>query len=256
MFHDHQSTYRASLTWTIESNLFGPNEVTHKCERHVMESSVFQCLCTCIRALALKAITDKLPSWKPSVDAPTLSNQLDSLYPNAMRSEFSHHYISGRKKDLFLNIPNYNSITLSESPGESLLQPARKFKKQMPTRRHLSKGEKGFPVKKVFNRKTSKRDGTARFANEKTRAMKSKSAPRDKTTLKNLATNTSGGALSQSQLEAAAKLSKMHEPKTCITCKSPGCNQSKCLLLHTFFCGVVHQKDLMFDQQTYVVYKF
>ena len=256
MFHDHQSTYSASLTWTIASNLFGPNEVTHKCERHVMESSFFQCPCTCIRALALKAITDKLPGWKPSDDAPTLSNQLDSLYLNAMRSEFSHHYISGRKIDLFLNIPNYDSITLSQSLGESLLQPARKFKKQMPTRRHLSKGEKGFPVKKAFNRKTSKRDGTARFANEKTRAMKSKSAPRDKTTLRNLANNTAGGALSQSQLEAAAELSKMHEPKTCIACKSPGCNQSKCLLLHTFFRGVVRRKDLVFDQQTYVVYKF
>ena len=38
MFHDHQSTCHASLTWTIASNLFGPKEVTHKCERHVMES--------------------------------------------------------------------------------------------------------------------------------------------------------------------------------------------------------------------------
>ena len=256
MFHDHQSTYCASLTWTIASNLFGPKEVTHKCERHVMESSVFQCPCTCIRALARKAINDELPGWKPSDDSPTLSNQLDSLYPNAMRSEFCHHHVSGRKTSLSLKIPNYDSVTLSQSPGTPLLQPARKFKKQMPTRRHLSRGEKGFPAKKALYRKTPKRDGTARFANEKTRAMRSKSAPRDKKTLRNLAGNAAGGALSQSQLEAAAKLSKIHEPKTCITCKTSGCNQSKCLLLHTFFRGIVNRKDLVFDREIYVVYKF
>ena len=41
---------------------------------------------------------------------------------------------------------------------------------------------------------------------KKTRAMRSKSAPRDKNTLQNLASNAAGGALSQSQLEAAYKL--------------------------------------------------
>ena len=167
MFHDHQFTYRASLTWTIASNLFGPKEVTHKCERHMIESSVFQCPCTCIRALARKAINNKLPGWKPSDDAPTLSNQLDSLCRNAMRSEYCHHHISGRKTSLSLKIPNHDSVILSQSPEASLLQPAQKFKKQMPTRPHLSKGKKGFPAKKALHRKTPKRDGTYCFANEK-----------------------------------------------------------------------------------------
>ena len=120
----------------------------------------------------------------------------------------------------------------------------------------MSKGEKGFPGKKGPTRKSSKRDGTSRFVNEKTRAMRSKSAPRDKNILRNLAANDAGGALSQSQLEAAAELSKEHKPKRCMTCKRSGCNQSKCLLLHTFFRGVVNRKDLVFDQQEYVVCKF
>ena len=206
MFHDHQFTYRASLTWTIASNLFGPKEVTHKCERHMIESSVFQCPCTCIRALARKAINNKLPGWKPSDDAPTLSNQLDSLCRNAMRSEYCHHHISGRKTSLSLKIPNHDSVILSQSPEASLLQPAQKFKKQMPTRSTCPKGRKVFQPKRHSTGKHRKGMAPTVSQMKKTRAMRSKSAPRDKNTLQNLASNAAGGALSQSQLEAAYKL--------------------------------------------------
>ena len=156
--------------------------------------------------------------------------------PNALRFEFCHDHIQGKKDFLFLKILSCDDIKLCADPGCVHLQPARKYKKGLPACRHCSKGEKGFTVRRAPpNRKKTKQEGSAKFCNEKTRATASRLAPRDQKTLKDLATNRDGGLLSISQQEATDRLTQPGEPDACRMCKSTLCRQPKCWHLHSFF---------------------